>query len=794
MAFDLGSAVGYLLLDTTGFESGFQKAKNQLNMFADSSLSFDKRMQGLSSGLSIIGGKLTKNITLPLIGLGTATAKAAIDFESAFTGVRKTVDATEEEYAVLMQGITDMSNRMPQSASAIAGVMEIAGQLGVRGTENLLSFTDTMIRLGDSTNMSSEEAATAIARIMNVMNTSEEDVSRFGSTIVALGNSFATTESEITEMANRMAAGGAIAGLTEPQILALAAAMSSVGINAEAGGTAMTQTFNEIEKAVVSGGEQLSTFAQVSGMSAEEFAAAWESNPIAAITSFIQGLARLEEEGGSATLILNELGLTGIRQSDMLKSLSQAGDLLNDTLATANEAWSENTALTKESETRYDTLASKLQILWNNVKNLAISFGNLLMPAIEKVSSFIQSFVEKLNSLDESQKRAIVSIAGLVAAVGPVILIISKLIGAIAGLKVAFSTLRGIFLGTISPVSLIVTVIATLVAAFIYLWNTSESFRNFWKNLWEDVKQIVSDVVIKIKEIWSGVSTFFSEVWQSFYSTLEPAISAVVNAFSSAWSLIQTIWQFAQPFFAALVQGIISVWQALVPIFQAIWEAIKTSAQVAWNIIKDVFQFAWENVKNVWNVAVSYFSTLWNTIAGIFSAVESVLTGDFEGAWIAIQEVFAGWGDFFAGLWETLVNAFSGAINLGAKIVSDIRDGFAAAWGGFVSWVTSLWEGLKSKLSLGNLLGNASGGVSGSFATGIDYVPSDRIVKVHEGEAILSKQQNREMSFGNANNATFSVPVVLDITQQIDGMTLARNQYKYNLIVSRNHGASFVKV
>lgn len=330
MAFNLGTAVGYLMLDTSGFTKGFQKAKSQLEIFTNSSLSFDKRMQGLSSGLTILGGNLTKNVTLPLVGLGTAAAKSAIDFESAFAGVRKTVNATEEEYSELEESIIEMSNRMPQSASDIASVMEIAGQLGIRGRDSLLSFTETMIRLGDSTNLSSEEAATAIARIMNIMGTSTEDVGRFGSVIVDLGNNFATTESEITEMANRLAAGGKLAGLTEPQILALAAAMSSVGIDAEAGGTAMTQTFNAIEKAVADGGGQLQKFADIAGMSSEEFAAAWESNPITAIQAFIQGLGELEEQGGSAVLALDALGLSGIRQSDMLKSLSQSGDLLTD--------------------------------------------------------------------------------------------------------------------------------------------------------------------------------------------------------------------------------------------------------------------------------------------------------------------------------------------------------------------------------------------------------------------------------------------------------------------------------
>lgn len=769
MAFNLGTAVGYLMLDTSGFEKGFKTASTQLKTFFDSSQSLNTRLNGLSSGLTSIGANLTKNITLPLVGLGTFAGKSAIEFESAFTGVRKTVDATEEEFAQLEKGIKDMSNRMPQSASAIAEVMEIAGQLGIRGTENLLSFTDTMIRLGDSTNLSSEEAATAIARIMNVMGTATEDVGRFGSTIVDLGNNFATTESEITEMANRLASGGKLAGLTEPQILALATAMSSVGINAEAGGTAMTQTFNAIEKAVANGGDKLESFAEISSMTAEDFVKAWEKDPITAIQSFIEGLGDLESNGGSAVLALDELGLSGIRQSDMLKSLSQAGDLLNDTLETANTAWSENVALTNESETRYGTLASKLQILWNNVKNLAISFGNLLMPAIEKVSSFIQSIVEKINSLNESQKRAIGYIAGLAAVIGPVLIIVGKIVG-------VFSKLIGLFTGAISPVGIIIGLIAALVAAFVYFWNTSEKFRQFWIDLWESIKQVVSNAIDIIIDIWNVLSDFFATAWSAIYESLQPAIEAVINAFEAAWSLIQTVWSALKPFFESLVQGIIDIWNGIVPVFVLIWDQIKIAAETAWNIIVDVFSAAWDLIKAVWSVAVSFFSTLWNTVAGIFSAVEAVLSGDFKGAWEAIKGIFSTWGDFFKGLWEQLVTVFSGAVNLGKKIVDDIKQGISNAWESLVSWFKGLWDSL-----FGNLNANVNvGTVSGSAATGLDYVSKDGLWQLHEGERVLSKEENAEYSNGNNRSSgdvyNFYSPKALSPTSAARAMQKAKRQ------------------
>lgn len=712
MAFNLGSAVGYLLLDTSNFDAGFTKARNQFDIFEKKSLSFSKRMQALGSGISAIGGDLTKNITLPLVGIGAATVKAASDFESAFAGVRKTVDATEEEYAALEQGIIDMSERMPQSASAIAGVMEVAGQLGVRGTENLLKFTDVMIRLGDSTDMSSEEAATAIARIMNVMNTSIDDVDRFAATVVELGNGYATTESEIVEMTNRMAAGGSIVGLTEAQLLALATAMSSVGINAEAGGTAMSQTFNAIEKAVAEGSGQLETFAQVSGMSAEEFANAWETDPIVALQAFIEGLGDLEENGGSATLILDELGLTGIRQSDMLKSLAQAGDLLNDTLETADNAWEENEALMKESEKRYETFDSKVSILKNSIVNLAKSFGEILLPAIEDVISFIKRLIEWLDSMPDNLKNIIVKVAEFAAVFAPVVIIIGKIVSGIG-------KLIGVFTGAISPVGLIITVIALLVAAFITLWNTSEGFRNFWINLGETLKNVAIAVANWVVQAVKDVIQFFKDLPQTVADIFNNIKNSVVE---KAQEIINSITEWAVNLY--------------------------NSAIATWNRF-------WDGVKSVWEQITTWVSDSINSVT------------------------------------DTIVEFGQNLYDAGASIFSSFWDGLISVWDSIASWVSEKVSWISNALS--SALGSVSSHThsSGSFATGIDYIPSDRYVKVHEGEAILSKEQNQNRN--NSINGSFSVPIVLDVTNKIDGMTLARNQYKYNLIVDNNHGPKLIK-
>ena len=198
--------------------------------------------------------------------------------------------------AELEAGLRGLARELPSSHAEIAAVAEAAGQLGIE-TPNVLGFTRTMIDMGEATNMSAEEAATSLARFMNVMGTSQSEVGRLGASVVGLGNNFATTESEIVQMSQRLSGAGAQANMTEGDVLGIAAAMSSVGIEAEAGGSAMSLTMKRIGKEVDTGGSKLELFAQVAGMSAEQFSQAWKSDPAAALDAFITGLSTVESQG-----------------------------------------------------------------------------------------------------------------------------------------------------------------------------------------------------------------------------------------------------------------------------------------------------------------------------------------------------------------------------------------------------------------------------------------------------------------------------------------------------------------
>lgn len=350
--------------------------------------------------------------------LGLA-GKAAIDWESAWAGVTKTVDGSAGQMKALEGDLRELATTLPATNEEIAGVAEAAGQLGVK-REDILGFTETMIAMGESTNLAAEDAATSMAQISNVMGTMEregaEGIERLGSTIVALGNAGASTEADIVSMATRLTGAGKMIGATEADVLALANAMSSVGIEAQLGGGVMSRVMQQINSAVISGGEEVEGFAKISGISAAEFAQAWNSDPVAAIDMFVRGLGDIGANGGDAVAALDEVGIKGTENTSVLLRLSGASDILTESLALGKEAWAENSALQEEAEKRYATTASQLEIARNKATDAAIDFGSVLAPAIVTAADAVGGLSEFLADLPPELQGALTGIGGLGAA------------------------------------------------------------------------------------------------------------------------------------------------------------------------------------------------------------------------------------------------------------------------------------------------------------------------------------------------------------------------------------------
>ena len=432
------AAVKQTKADITNCNKELKTAQSEWTKAGKSMESFGKACDAAGKNLIKAGKLLSATLTAPITALGTAAIKASIDFESSFTSVRKTVDATEAEFDQLASTSKRMSTEVAAGTDEINEVMAAGGQLGV-ATEYLSDFTRVMIDLGNSCeDLNAGDAATTIAQFANIMGTSQSQFSNIGSTLVDLGNNFATTEKPIMEMAHRMAGAGKQVGLTEAQVLGFAAALSSVGIEAQMGGSAFSKALIKMEVASATGGDALEDFGRVARMTGQQFKALWDSDPAAAFQAFIVGLSKLDDEGESAIAVLDEIGVKEIRLRDTMLRAVNATDLFSRAQNMATSAWKKNTALSEEANKRYATTESRLK----NLKNTALLFGQQigddLNPTIRSLIDGAEELLQKFLSMDEAQRKQIIQFAAYAAAAGPVLLALGKITKGVGSVSTAF--------------------------------------------------------------------------------------------------------------------------------------------------------------------------------------------------------------------------------------------------------------------------------------------------------------------------------------------------------------------
>ncbi|MCM3554537.1 phage tail tape measure protein [Janibacter melonis] len=379
------------------YVAGLSRAKAATREFArevtDLSAKQRQSLDDVSRTSLIAGGAIGGGLAL--------MTRETINWESAWAGVTKTTEGSDAQMAQLEEQLRGLTKVLPATHEEIAGVAESAGQLGI-AREDLIGFTETAIALGESTNLSADEAAEGLAKISNVMGTSAQEgvagYEKLGNVLVALGNDGASTERDIVSMAQRLTGASKIAGITEGELLALSNAMSSVGIESELGGGAMSRAILEMNSAVASGGGTLETFAKTSGLTADQFAARWKADPVSAIQSFVIGLEKVNASGGDVKQVLADAGLAGTQNAQVLLRLAGASDVLTDSLELQGTEWENGAALQDEAAKRYETTASRMQIAQNGMRDAAIDAGSVLAPiaasGAEKIAGLADAFVK----------------------------------------------------------------------------------------------------------------------------------------------------------------------------------------------------------------------------------------------------------------------------------------------------------------------------------------------------------------------------------------------------------------
>lgn len=394
-------------------------------------------------------------------------SQAAAEFETSMAGVKRTVGGDDEFISNLGESFKELSTQIPISATELASIATTAGQLGI-AQDNVETFTTVMAQLGTTTDLTADSAATLLAQFANI--TGVTDYERLGSTVAALGDSTATTASKVVEMSQGMAAAASVAGMSSTDIMAVSAAVGSLGIEAAAGSTAMSQLITTLYKATETG-DQLEEIAAVAGMTAQEFKTAWAQDAVSAMDAFVQGLNNVEQNGASAIVVLDQLGINNVRQTKAILGLASAGGLLSNTINIANSAWNENSALTEKASVMYNTTEAKLTMMGNAANNVKIAIGDALNPAIGAVTDAITSLLQPISEWVEANPAIVQGLTAAVAVLGVATAGIlaytaaTKLAAAASALFSASIPGLGVILGVATAIGGVVTAISALTSA-----------------------------------------------------------------------------------------------------------------------------------------------------------------------------------------------------------------------------------------------------------------------------------------------------------------------------------------
>lgn len=677
--------------------AGMKEAQASVQEFGKSTTSIGASVPGMLNG---IGKGLTAALTVPITAGFAASVKASSDFESALTGVAKTTNLSGKELEAMGTAIKNMAREVPASTTEIAAVAEAAGQLGI-SKENIMGFTRTMIDMGEATNLTSEEAATAFARFANITQMPQTEMSNLGSTVVALGNNFATTEKEIVDMGLRLAATGTQIGLNQAEVMGLATAMSSVGISAEAGGSAMSTVMQKINTAVLSSSDKVQGFAKVAGMSATEFSTAWREQPTVAIEAFIQGLKKIQDSGGDVNGALKELGINGLREVDTLARLAGAGDMVSQAFDMANESFSQNTALSDEAAQRYGTFASQVKTLWNSIKEVGVVIGDMLLPYVQQAVDFIGNLVKGFLELDPSAQKAIVVIAGIAAAIGPLLVTLSKIPKTVENIQTGFGLLsKGLGLlgggftklggfakaafGIIMAHPFVAIAAAAAVAIGLIIAN------------WDKIGPIVA-------QVWEGIKTKASETW----TAITEGVTAFIEGFKAAWEAIP---EFFSNLWTGITEGITTAFDGAKEAIATVWDGIKTAVVEKVTGIKDGIMQALEpitgNIKNIWNGIKTATQAAWdivkNLVIGAGLIILQTITGDFKGAVDSAKQIWENLKQATQTLWTAIKDIIKNAIEAASTVISTvtakIKEAITTAWNNVKETTTSVWNSIKEAI------------------------------------------------------------------------------------------------
>jgi len=634
-------------------------------------------------------GKKFMPVTLGVVGLGTAAVKTAADFDSAMSKVAAVSGATGSDLEALRDKAREMGEKTKFSASEAAEAMNYMAMAGWK-TEDMLSGIEGVMNLAAASGEDLATTSDIVTDALTAFGLTAKDSGHFADILAAASSNANTNVSMMGETFKYCAPIAGALGFSAEDTAEAIGLMANAGIKGSQAGTSLRTIMNNLSGEVKICG---SSIGEVTVATTNADGSMRDlSDILADCRTAFSGLSESEKAAAAESLVGKNamsgfLALMNAGEADITK-LSSAIDNCDGSAASM-------------AETMNDNLAGQLQILKSQLEELAISFGELLMPAIRTIVGWIQKFVDWLNSMDEGTRKVIVTIALVAAAIGPILIIVGKVISAVGTIMTLVPKLAGVInaakgvfaafnaVCAANPYVLIIAAIVALVAAFIYLWNNCEEFRQFWIDLWESIKEIAIAV-------WEALKAFFQAAWEAIKTT------AV------------TVWNAIKDFFTGL-------WEGIKNIFTTVVNALSTFLTNAWNAIKNT-------VTTVFNAIKTFFTTIWNEIKSVITTVVTAISTFLSTAWNGIKTAITTVLNAIKSVVTTVWNGIKTTIT---NIVNGIKNAVTTAWNNIKSAVSNAANAIKNAVSnafnamlngIKNVCGNIYGAVKSGFDKAINFV------------------------------------------------------------------------
>lgn len=713
-------------LDDLKSESG--NAESESEELADSVEKAGDSAENSSGGFSVLKGALanlvSEGINKVLDGLKDLTTDSSNAY-SQFAAATGTATDAMGEYQTAIENVykNNFGDSLEDVAGKMAKVKEITGEID---PSNLQTMTEKAITLEDVFGMDMSESLRGVQSLMDHFGISSEEAFDLMSSGAQQGLNYSDELGDnIAEYAGKFAEAGFSA---DEYFQYLQNGSQGGAYNLDKVNDSLNEVTTRLADGTIEGA--LDSF----DSNTQEVFKAWQDGKATqqdVVNAIVQNIKNTTNEQDKMNLAATAFGtMAEDGGTKFIESLSSVGDSFDNVKGKADEL----------ADVKYDTPQSALQGIGRTLKvDMLQPIVEKLMPYLNKAAAWVTAnlpaITQKVMDIGTKIKDEVVpavknvfewiqKLSPVIAAVGTAIAGLA-LVGFIQNFKTIIAStklwtaaqwLLNVAMSA-NPIALVVIAIAALVAAFVVLWNKSEAFRNFWINLWDNVKAVASTAWEAItgffsaawdtiKAVWDVVLGYFQTLWAGIQTTFSVVSEVLSGFFSAAWNAIKAIWDFVvgyyqgiwngikavfivvssvlTSFFSAAWNGIKAVWNAVVAYYQGIWDGIKAVFSVVSSVLTEFFSAAWNGIKGIWDAVSGYFSGIWESVKSVFSGVESWFQSIFSAAWTAVQGVFSNFGSFFQGLWDTIKSTFS---NLGSSLSDAIGGAVRSGLNGVLSMI-----------------------------------------------------------------------------------------------------------